>query len=183
MRGKVKLFGKTLPAWAVAAALVIATSGAATGVVLAGQVTGTITTTSSQAMVINDAGTEIASGTADKGIVTISDDGTQFHAGAEVNTGDDYEVNVSLSNLSNDELSGELSLVGPEGITLSVDKDGSGDVVEDVVQTGPFNWKFRLKSDDAGSSTSTDMVITVALADDLPPGFYAIDGKLKQVAK
>ncbi len=150
---------------------------------LAGQVTGAITTTSSQALLINDTGTEIAPGTADKGIVTISDDGTQFHAGAEVNTGDDYEVDVSLSNLSNDELNGDLSLVGPEGITISVDKDGAGDLVEDVVQTGPFNWRFRLDSDDSGSSSSTDMVITVALADDLPPGFYAIDGTLKQVSQ
>ncbi len=39
MRGKTRLFGKTFPAWIVAAGLIVATSGAATGVVLAGRVT------------------------------------------------------------------------------------------------------------------------------------------------
>ncbi len=52
MRGKTRLFGKTFPAWIVAAGLIVAKSGAATGVVLAGRVTGTMTATVSQALTV-----------------------------------------------------------------------------------------------------------------------------------
>jgi hypothetical protein len=52
-------------------------------------------------------------------------------------------------------------------------------MINDVVRTGPFTWKFRLA---AGTNVSTDLIIDVALADDMPPGFYALDGSIKQVA-
>lgn len=177
MRGKVRVLGKTVPAWAIGVALIVATAGAATGTVLAGQVTGTVTTTASQALLVRDApGTAVVG--ADAGLVTLKDDGTAFHAAAEVNTGDSYRVDLALENDSGAQLTGELSLIGPEGITLSVDE--ANDVPPDVVRTGPFSWKFRLNQT---TNKYTDLKITVALADDMSPGFYAIDGKLKQVAQ
>ncbi len=176
MRGKVKLLGKSLPAWAVGAALILATSGAAVGVVLAGNVTGVITTSVSQALLIRDG---VLSGPAvDAGLFTMSDDGTQFTAGTEINTGDKFNVELALANESDEELTGELTLVAPSGITLAVKE--MDDITQNIVRTGPFTWKFRLP---VATDTATDMRITVALADDMPPGYYAIDGTLKQVAQ
>ncbi len=62
---KVRIFGRTLPAWALAAALVVATSGAAAGTVLVGSVTGDISATVSQALLINAAVTKLAVGSND----------------------------------------------------------------------------------------------------------------------
>ncbi len=176
-RNKNKMLGKSLPVWLLGAGMIMATAGAATGVILAGNVTGVITATVSQALVLRDNfGTSISN--ADRSLVTVSDDGTRFTASAEINTGDEFLVNLSLANLSNAELTGDLTLLAPEGITLSV--DSAGDMTQDAVRTGPFEWKFRMPVSD---NATTDLVIHVALADDMPPGFYAIDGSLKQVAQ
>lgn len=180
MHGKMRILGKMIPAWAVAGALILGTAGAATGVVMAGRVTGTLTATVNQSLTV-------ANGTitgADASLVTVSDDGTKFTASSEINTGDKYRLKLALVNAGHEDLVGELVLVAPDGITLSV--KSAGDIVDDIVRTGPFTWKFRILSDDAdgtpGPNGTVDMVITVALADDMPPGFYAIDGTLKQVA-
>ncbi len=176
MRGKVRMFGKTLPAWAVGAALILATSGAAVGVVLTGNVSGLITATASQALLVRD-GT-LSGPAVDAGLFTMSDDGTKFTAGAEINTGDQFNVDLALANESDAELTGELVLVGPSGITLLVRE--MDDITQNIVRTGPFTWKFRLP---VATDTVPDMRITVALADDMPPGYYAVDGTLKQVAQ
>ena len=179
MRGKVKILGKAFPAWVIIIALIIASAGAATGVVLSGSVTGGITLTASQSLlVLQNSGTKITG--ADAWLITVEDDETAFQAAAEINTGDKYKIKLSLGNESDAELSGELTLIGPDGITLNADAAGSGDMIDDVVRTGPFTWKFRL--DSVGANTTSDLIIEVALADDMPPGFYALDGSLKQVA-
>lgn len=182
MKGKIKLFGKTMPAWLLAAGLIVASSGAATGVVLAGRVTGTITATVSQALRISFPATGTNITGADRSLITAKDDLTAFTAAAEINTGDEFDVNLALRNDSNAELTGELTLVAPDGITLSVDE--AGDAVANIVRTGPFTWKFRLNPivDPSTALDDTDLTITVALADDMLPGFYSIDGTLKQVA-
>ena len=181
MRGKqLKILGKTFPAWAVAAALIVATAGAATGVVLAGKVSGTITATVSQALVVlQNAGTGVTG--ADASLVTVQDDGTAFQAAAEINTGDMFTVHLHLANLSAAELTGEVTLVAPDGITLSMQR--ADEVIPDVVRTGPFTWKFRMIPSGTPPNGITDLRINVALADDMPPGFYAVDGHIKQVAK
>ena len=176
MRGKVRLLGKTIPAWVIAVALIVGTAGAATGVVLSGGVSGTATITASQSLLVS--GGAIPDADADASLVTVADDGTGFHAAAEVNTGDDFRVYLALANESDQALSGELTLIAPDGITL--DADGADDIVDDVVQTGPFTWNFRLPPT---NDSATDLKIKVALADDMPPGFYAVDGSLKQTAK
>jgi hypothetical protein len=178
MRGKVRILGATFPAWAIAVAMILAASGAAAGTVLAGKVTGTISATASQALLIRfpSAGTFITEADAD--LMTVSDDGTGFTAAAEINSGDFFRVHLALANESNSQLNGELTLVGPDGITFRVEH--ANDVVPYVVRTGPFTWRFRLNPT---TDDTQDMVITVALADDLLPGFYAIDGSLKQIAQ
>ncbi|MBI4312962.1 MAG: hypothetical protein HY681_14470 [Chloroflexi bacterium] len=176
MRGKVRMFGKTLPAWAVGVALILATSGAAVGVVLTGNVTGVITATASQSLLVSNG--SLSGPAVDAGLFTLSDDGTKFTAGAEINTGDKFDVDLALANASAEELTGELTLVAPSGVTLLVRE--FDDITGNIVRTGPFTWKFRLP---VASDTTADMRVTVALADDMPPGFYAIDGTLKQVAQ
>lgn len=185
MKSKVRILGRTLPAWMVGMVLILATSGAATGVVLAGNVTGAVTATASQSLLIlQNSGTYISG--ANKSLITVNDSGTGFHAAAEIHTGDEFKVHLALSNGSNQPLNGELTLTAPDGITLSADGMSAsstppGDMDGDVVRTGPFTWIYRLNPDAIGHPTSTDLVITVAMADDLPPGFYSIDGTLKQV--
>ncbi|MBI2916534.1 MAG: hypothetical protein HYY01_00945 [Chloroflexi bacterium] len=178
MRGKnMRILGKSVPAAVVAMALILSTAGAAVGVVLAGRVTGSIGATVGQALVVRlNAGTSVTG--APRSLVTVEDDGTAFAASAELFTGDQFNVNLALANLSGQELTGELTLVAPEGITLAVTE--AGDVLANAVRTGPFNWKFRMNASD---NATTDLVITVALADDMPPGFYYVDGTIKQVSK
>lgn len=183
MRGKnIRILGKSVPAGLVAMALILSTAGAAVGVVLAGRVTGTVGATVGQALVVRlNAGTSISCPVPCgvlRSLVTVEDNGTAFTASAEVHTGDQFNVNLALANLSGQELTGELTLVAPEGITLAVTE--AADVIPNAVRTGPFNWKFRMNASD---NATTDLVITVALADDMPPGFYSIDGTIKQVAK
>lgn len=181
MRGRVRILGKSFPAWVVAMAVIVASSGGAVGVVLAGNVTGPIGATVSQALIVFD-GSLVVPVAADVALFTKKDDGTAFTATAEINTGDQFDVKLQLSNGSGAELTGELTLVAVDGITLKVVKGTLSDIVLDVVRTGPFTWKFRLNPDLTGPNTTTDLVITVALADDMPPGFYSVDATLKQVA-
>ena len=158
MRGKVRILGATFPAWAIAVVMILAASGAAVGTVLAGKVTGTISATASQALLIKfpSGGTHIVGADAD--LMTVSDDGTGFTAAAEINTGDSFEVHLALLNESNSELNGELTLIAPDGITFRVAR--ANDVVPSVVRTGPFTWRFRLvpTTDD-----TQDMVIKMIL--------------------
>ena len=113
MKSKVRILGKTFPAWVVGMLLILATSGAATGVVLAGNVTGSMTTTASQSLLIlQNQGTYISG--ANKSLITVNDPGTGFHAAAEIHTGDQFSVRLALSNGSNQALNGKLTLTAPE---------------------------------------------------------------------
>lgn len=177
MRPRKRSLAKALPGWALVLFIIVGTAGAATGAVLAGRVTGVTTATVSQSLLIKESpGTKITN--ADRALFTVSDDGAKFTAGAEVNTGDAFKVKMALANVSDSDVVGELILVGPEGITLGV--DSVGDTIPDAVRVGPFTWKFELPPSD---NNTTDLTINIALADDMPPGFYAIDGQLEQVAQ
>jgi len=152
VRGKLHILGKNIPAWVIAVALIVTTGGAAVGVILAGQVTGTISTTASQALVVRTG--SVSGGAVDAGLFTMSDNGTAFTAAAEVHTGDQYNVNLTLANHSNTELIGDLTLVAPDGITLSV--AGAGNTVAGPVQTkgpNPSVWKFKLAPTNASTRT------------------------------
>ncbi len=185
--GRVRVFGRSLPAWTIVLTAIVGASGAATGTVLVGDATGVISATASQALTIRQAsGTGLTN--ADRGLITVEDDGTGFHASAQVHTGDLYKIDLALSNASSEELTGEIALFPPPGITLEAEAAVAGDIeaVGDVVPVGPFSWRFRLRADapaGAGDPDNTDMTVLVAIADDLPPGFYQIDGTLSQVAK
>ena len=169
MSGKVLILGKSLPVWVIAVALIVATAGAAAGTVLSGAVAGQVSTTVSQSLSINSGS---ISG-ADNAIFTVSDDGTEFSAAAEINNGDKYTIELVLGNASTDTATFELSLAGPKDVGLSA----SGEATKvQAVRISATTWKGSVV---AGSGKLT---ITVAAADDMDPGFYSIEGSIRQVS-
>ena len=163
MRGKVQVLGKSFPAWIIAAALIVATAGAAAGTVLSGAVAGQVSTSVSQSLSI-DSGSVAG---ADNAIFTVSDNGTKFSAAAEINNGDKYTIALVLGNDSNQSAIFEFKMVPPRHVGLAV----SG-----AVRTSATTWKGSV-----GSGTG-DLTITVAADDEMRPGYYSIEGSLKQVS-
>jgi hypothetical protein len=93
---------------------ILGSAGAATSVVLTGSVTGLITATVSQALLVRD----LSITKTDAQLGTVSDDMTQFTASAEINTGDKFDVGMVLGNESDQDLASELTLIYPDAITL-----------------------------------------------------------------
>jgi len=152
--------------------LLVLTAGAAAGIVLAGGNSGTITATVGQALVLCDAS---VTGT-DRSLVTINDDRTRFEVAAEVFSGDTYKINLSLCNLSMEEMVAHLLLEFPDGLDgiVNYQNDSTG-----VYKSNPTTWPFGLVAN--VTNTNTDLVITVGVATDIPPGFYTIEGTLVQI--
>lgn len=160
------------PRWLMVAGLLVTVSGAAAGIVLSGQVTGQIPVTVSQALLVETV--QVVGGDVSQGFR--SDDGTSFSAAVELNTGDKFEVQLALVNASDEALVGEIILDFPPGVSL---KASSADGVSRIVRTGLGTWLFDLAANH--SNTLEDMTITIALADDISPGFLEITGNLRQV--
>jgi len=173
MRSGIKVWGRRIPAWLLILALIAAGAGAATGTVLATKITAKIPVTVDQAIVLGAAPT--VSG-ADNSIATKSDDNTAFTAGMELNNGDSATVALAIQNKSSASMVVKLTLWGvPSGATLSV---SSSDDASNVTRVGKYTWLFNLA---ANSDNTADITITVALADDMKPGFYEINGKIEPV--
>ena len=174
MNGKIQILGRSLPAWVIAVALIVATAGAAAGTVLSGAVAGQVSTSVSQSLSI-DSGSVTG---ADNAIFTVSDNGTNFSAAAEINNGDQYTIALVLQNGSSQSAVFELTLVGPRDVGLSVAGSAAAGSKVDVraVRTRATTWKGSI------ASGNGDLTITVAAADDMDPGYYSINGSIKQVS-
>ena len=172
---KVKIFGKRLPIWLLVLALIGAGAGAATGTVLAGKVSGKMPVTASQAVLVSGVDfSSLPGGTPH--IATVADDGTGFTAGVELHNGDEYKVEIALKNLSESALYVKLTLWGvPCGITVSADDT---DDASSICRVGRYTWMFKLNPT---TDSSKDVVLTIALADNMKPGFYEIKGKIEPV--
>ncbi len=155
-----------------ALALIASVAGAAAGTVLSGGVGGVVPVSVSQALLVETV--QVIGGDLAQGFR--SDDGTEFTAAVELNTGDSFETHLALVNESDEDLVGELLLDFPLGISLSVEAlDGA----DQVLRTGLGSWLFDLESNH--TNDVIDLIITVALADDIPPGFFEITGELRQI--
>ncbi len=168
---KIKVLGKSIPVWVLGAALTIISGGAAAGPVLSGNVQGTVPTAVSQALTVESVGGDVGFG-------GVSDDGTQFTAAAEIVTGEQYRIDLHLANNSSEDIFAELALDIPIGLTIDVDDPGSD--VTGLTRTGLATWKMKLASGATGASGL--VIVTVAHADDAPPGFYEMYGILTQTA-
>lgn len=199
---------KGLPVWILVAGLVVASAGAAVGTVLSGQVQGEMPVAVSQALlsgapqnavvtlvedslvpqnVVDGCGGTFAAGVtippADRFIGVVSDDHTGFQAAAEIDTGDCMTINVPLKNASNQPLVGTVTLNIPAGLTAEVvHKTVGGDSITAISRTGANTWKFNLASDALYRADKDCLLIVIASADDMAPGFYNITGTLRQIA-
>ncbi len=128
----------------------------------------------------------------DRSIGAVNDQQTAFQFAAEIDTGDWYAFVLPLKNASNQDMVVELMLLLPEGITAEVmDGEATNDYVNDMTRTGPYTWKFHLEAEaDKSAPIFTDLsedlgdsiVIVVAASDVIMPGFYNIEGTVKQIA-
>lgn len=158
-------FGKKLPAWLLLGALVIVGAGAATGLVLKDQLTGTTTIAVSQALEI----TSVTGSGGDEFLGTINDNGVEWAAHFEANNGDQLELELTVYNNAGQDMWAELTMDVPDGITVNIEGDDDAD--ENVVQIALYKWKFLAT---AGDSNTLD--ISFALEDAQPTGFYDIPG-------
>jgi len=187
MKKAVRIGKKTLPAWLLVMALTMAGAGAAVGTVLAPKITGEIPVTVSQALLINSGQSisflstwdSVSYSTPDASIATVKDDETAFTVGMELNNGDQVAIKLHLKNESDQDIIGKLTLSGiPKGIT--VDVDSGTDDITNVTRVGKYTWLFKATKD-AGDDSNDFLVIKIALADNMKPGFYQIHGKIEPV--
>ena len=160
------------PRWLGAVIVIVIAAGAASGVVLSGAVGGLLTTTVSQALVVQD----ITVSGADVQLGSIGDDRTKFSVAAEINAGDRFSIHLSLGNEGSQDLTGELTMSLPVGVTASV--DGQNDVACQV-RKDLHTWIFGLAS--GVTNENTDLIITLAVADNAMLGYYKFEAELEQL--
>lgn len=158
------LFGKKLPAWLLLGALVIVGAGAATGLVLKDQITGTTTIAVSQALSI----TSVTGAGGDEFLGTINDNGVEWAAHFEANNGDLLTLTLEVTNVGDQSMHGIWTLDVPAGITVDA-------TTANVVEIAPHVWKQDY------SVGANALVFEFALEDAQPTGFYEITGVLVPV--
>ncbi len=135
--------------------------------------TGEVRITASQALTV--IGGSVTG--ADASRIIVSDDATNFMVPAEVYTGDQFTINLALGNKSESPMEAQVTISGPEGISVDVQgKDG----VQGVVQTGLKSWVFRLDANE--SDDEPDLEITLAVSDLAQPGFYSLQCIIEPLA-
>lgn len=166
---KYNFFGKKLPAWMLLAALVIMGAGAATGLVLKDQITGTTTIAVGQALHIDS----VTGSGGDAFLGTVEDDGSAWAAHFEANNGDSLTMVLTVGNDGgSDDIVAQLTLDIPSGISVSIASSDT-DADDNIVQTGPNTWKFGVDS----ASTNV-LTFTIAIEDTAATGFYEMDGTI-----
>ena len=134
---KFNLFGRFIPAWVLAGLLILAASGAATGTVLAGQVTGDLNVTISQSLLVGDVDTRTKTGSSAGAYDAVTDDETAFSSGIELLQGDCYYVGLFLENASDFDLTGDMMLDLPEGVTADAVVSGFSEIAFDILSGPP----------------------------------------------
>jgi hypothetical protein len=164
---EIPVLNKDVPKGLLALVLVLAAVGAATGITLAGSISGTAATEVDQAITLDD--TSVTGDAVDSSLTTVSDDGTEFRTGASVNQGDSYDVELTLNNTANTTLNGQLILSADAPLQVSADGDNTNVTVQRLDSE-----TFLLEHEE-GTGTVT---ITVAAPNDIEPGFYEIQGEV-----
>ncbi len=194
---------KAIPIWLLVLALVAAGAGAAAGTVLAGKVTGEMPVAVSQALLTESpvwlSSANITSGhytgapqqvdkhlgwigIPNRYIGTAADDNTAFQAAGEVSTGDWVAFDLPLKNASNRALIGEMTLNVPDGLEVEAFANNSTTnmTISDVVRIGLNTWKFKVAKG-AEYTTADRLTIVISADATIVPGYYTIDGTIKQI--
>jgi len=200
---KVRVFRRHIPLWLLILALVAAGVGAAVGTILSGRIIGEIPVTVSQALLVGEPQfpdempddverqtlTRIEPTAPDRAIGIVSDDQTSFRAGAEIDTGDCYIIQLPLKNASEQDLSAELTIDIPDCIEVEVfgsdeESDSSDDHTLYVTRVGYGVWNFRVSymAEFEDSDFSDSVGIVVCADDDCAPGFYMLNATLTQIS-
>ncbi|MCD6452903.1 MAG: hypothetical protein J7K77_01225 [Dehalococcoidales bacterium] len=198
MNKKVRILGKTFPAWLLVGAMVASGAGAAAGTVLAGKVTGEIPVAVSQSLLTeapiwltslpaNDnqpqqVNTHVAwVHKPNRSIGVVSDDNTGFQAAAELAVGDWAAFHLPLKNASSNDLVAELTLRVPcRCLDVEVYNATSCTNITDVVRVGRNTWKFKVLSDAEYGATDW-LTVVISTDDNCRPGYYTISGKIQQI--
>ena len=210
MRKTIRIGKRNLPVWLLVTALVVAGAGAAVGTVLAGQVTGEMPVTVSQALLVGDpqfieddpdwsdtansvqeVDRQTLSGhhnEPDRHLGNASDDHTAFIAAAEVDTGDKYLIRLPLKNASGQNMKVLMTLDYPDGMTVECfasdeESQSATNYTRNIVRTGLYTWVFELdyQAEYVATAWQDAIGINVATSDVIAPGFYTINGQLEQI--
>ena len=175
---------KPVPSWLLVVAGLAMAAGAATGAALSDDVGGTVSITVHQALRLEQPKITGLQGN-QRTFVSVSGDGTQFSAAAEVFTGDSYHITLPINNDSNGNIVAELIFISPitggstSNDSITIDANGFG-VIKGVVQIAPEVWKFTVDTTAAGG-ISDGIILTIAVGDGVVPGFYTFTGTIKAV--
>ena len=202
---------KALPIWLLVVALVAGGAGAAVGTILAGNVVAEIPVTISQALeagkpvawsgssfdssvvdnmpqgvdaldgVIESPGDVDTVVAPDRSIGAVNDTQTAFQFAAEIDQHDFYIFWVPLKNASNQDMTVQLKMQVPNGLTVEV-MDAYGSTVDNMTRVGLNTWKFDLDAEADKSDEADAIYIVVAASDTVAPGFYTITGELLQIS-
>jgi hypothetical protein len=172
----------------VIACIVTVGAGAAVGTVLTGLIEGDISVSVSQSILVERPTVTDTSGNAwaHRSFTSVSDDKTKFTASAEAYAKETFVINLPVSNLSKSNLNVKLSFLSiPSGVT--VDVQGNGVISSaNIVRVDANTWKFVVPggaSDGTPPPPSTNVnwdgiKIQIALASNVAPGFYELDGQI-----
>ena len=119
-----------IPTWLLILLIIACGAGAVVGTTLLGEVSGEIPTAVGQALVVDGGSFDIDDVTHDDGtslsrsIVATSDSNTEFQVAAEMAVGDKFLISVPLENMSNESMTGLITLEpsSPAGLDLDIDE-------------------------------------------------------------
>ncbi len=178
---KARLGRLALPVWTVAVALVlvVTAAGQAVGPVLSGSIQGGGTVVTSQALILKTGSPGITVDSADQWVVTVNEEGTAFTVAMETVVGRKQTLKLVMVNLSGKDANGVLEMNVPAGIIF----DGKG--VDDVPALAQYNrtsFLFRMRDNKTAPNDVADIQIDIEAKPESSPGFYALTGRITQVA-
>ncbi|MBI2916924.1 MAG: hypothetical protein HYY01_02935 [Chloroflexi bacterium] len=181
MGRRLRLGGIGFPVWAIGLATVLAGafSAQAVGPVLSGNIQGFGGLVASQALVIKTGSPSNLVDGADQSVVAVNEEGTDFTVAIETVIGREQTLKLVLVNLSGKEVNGVLELNSPSGV--SVDAEGADDVLA-LAQSSRNTYLFRMRANGSSPNDIPDIKVELKAKAEASPGFYAITGRVLQVA-
>lgn len=162
--------GKKIPPAVVAMIFILIGAGATAGAA-AGTIEGEGNTEVEQALVIGSDGIFIDN--ADGGIAQVGDSNTSFVTSATIQQGEDYEIEINLTNEADEEVLGQVVIEG--AAPLHIDASDDSDV--DAQKTG--NGEFIISA--TKNAKNDDLILEVSSDQDISPGFFEFEVTIKPV--
>jgi hypothetical protein len=161
--------GKKIPPAVVAMIFILIGAGATAGAA-AGTIEGEGNTEVEQALLIGERGIDFED--EDSGIAQVGDSNTSFVTSATIQQGEDYEIEINLTNEADEEVLGQVVIEG--AAPLHIDASDDSDV--DAQKTG--NGEFIIS---VASGANNDLILEVSSDQDISPGFFEFEVTIKPV--